>query len=208
MSDLALATDAVIPAAPATLRELIRSDLARYLDIRDARGDRYSRTRVVAETLLFKAGWHATLLYRISHWLGDRGLSWLAWATARASLAFTGADIEYGACIGPGLLIVHPAGIVVGRGASVGSHATLFQGVTLGIRDWTRAGIRRYPMAGDRCFFFARATVLGGVTIGSHAVIGAHALVLHDVPAGALAIGVPAAVHRGRGREAASEWVG
>ncbi|MEW6321000.1 MAG: serine acetyltransferase [Acidobacteriota bacterium] len=208
MSDATIAADAMRHPPTPSLAALVRSDLDRYVEIRDRRGTPYSKMRLLAETVLFKAGWQAALLYRLSHWLGARGWTWPAWALQRTSLTLTGADIEYGAVIGPGLLIVHASGIVIGRGTVLGAGTTIFQGVTFGIRDWTPDGVRRYPRAGDGCFFFARATLLGGVRIGDGAVVGAHALVLTDIPAGALAVGVPAVARAGAGWAAAREWVG
>jgi serine O-acetyltransferase len=109
----------------------------------------------------------------------------------------TGADFAPGCEIGPGLRIEHPNGIVVGAGAVVGRDAFLCQRVTLG----ERLGDGRppaYPVLGDGVLVGAGATVLGAVTVGPRARIGAAAVVLHDVPAGATVVGSPARVVRGR----------
>jgi serine O-acetyltransferase len=90
--------------------------------------------------------------------------------------------------IGPGLVIGHGFGTVVWA-ESIGSDCLIHQGVTMGYnRD---AGL---PRLGDRVYVAPGATILGGVTIGDDAVIAANAVVLTDVPAGAIVGGVPARV--------------
>jgi len=109
--------------------------------------------------------------------------------------ALTGADFAPGCEVGPGLRMEHPNGIVVGTGAVVGRDAFLCQRVTLG----ERLGDGRppaYPVLGDDVFVGTGATVLGGVTVGPGARIGAAAVVLDDVPASATVVGSPARVVR------------
>jgi serine O-acetyltransferase len=192
---------------PMTLRELIRSDLARFTQTYVLRGQPFSRRRVFWESLIFKAGFQAVLLYRVSHRLYQRGWIYLPWFISRVSLALTGAEIEFNAQIGAGLFVAHPVGIVVGRGTVIGSDATLFQGVTFGVKSWHPDAIRKFPTVGNKCFFFAGAAVLGGVMIGDGCVIGAHAVLTDDMPDGSLALGVPAKVYPDKGREATSSWV-
>jgi serine O-acetyltransferase len=107
----------------------------------------------------------------------------------------TGADFSPGCEVGPGLRIEHPNGIVVGAGAVVGRDAFLCQRVTLG----ERLGDGRppaYPVLGDGVLVGTGATVLGAVTVGHCARVGAAAVVLQDVPAGATVVGSPARVVR------------
>lgn len=188
------------------LRELIRSDLARFTQTYVLRGQPYSKSRVFFESLIFKAGFQAVLLYRVSHWLCARGWIYLPWLLSRVSLALTGAEIEFNAVIGPGLLVAHPVGIVVGRGTVIGSEVTLFQGVTFGVKNWHPDEISKFPKIGDRCFFFAGAAVLGGVTVGDDCVVGAHAVLIADLPDGSLAVGVPASIYPDKGRQAITSW--
>jgi serine O-acetyltransferase len=189
-----------------TLRELINTDLARFTQTYVLRGQPFSRRRVFWESVVFKAGFQAVLLYRVSHWLFQRGWIYPPWFLSRLSLACTGAEIEFNAQIGPGLLISHPVGIVVGRGTVIGSEATLFQGVTFGVKSWHPDAIRKFPRVGNKCYFFAGAAVLGDVSIGDNCVVAAHAVVLSDVPDGSLALGSPAKVRPGKGEEAIREW--
>ncbi|WP_156756805.1 serine O-acetyltransferase [Actinokineospora pegani] len=109
----------------------------------------------------------------------------------------TGADFEPGARIGPGLRLEHPNGLVVGARAVVGTNAFLCQRVTLGERLGDNRG-PEHPVLGDNVFVGAGAAVLGSVRVGCGARIGAGAVVLHDVPAGAVAVGNPAVIARRR----------
>lgn len=101
----------------------------------------------------------------------------------------TGADIPLGSRIEGGLLLPHPNGIVVHPEAFIGPNCLLFQQVTIGVGP--RPGV---PALLGHVDVGAGARILGGVTIGRHAVIGANAVVIDDVPEGAVAVGVPARV--------------
>jgi serine O-acetyltransferase len=140
-------------------------------------------------------GFRAVALYRIAHWLsviGFRGLPELI--TAR-SLSKTGAEILCRAEIGPGLLVTHPAGVVVGSGAKLGSNCTVMQNVTIGVKSLLQAP-PQYPTLGDKATLCAGAIVLGNVAIGDEATIGAGAVVITDVPRDATVCGVPARILR------------
>lgn len=100
------------------------------------------------------------------------------------------AEIHPGCRIGGGLLIPHPNGIVIHPEARIGPNCLLFQQVTLG----TRGPGTGAPTLGGHVDVGAGARILGPVTIGDHAVIGANAVVTTDVPAGCVAVGVPARV--------------
>jgi serine O-acetyltransferase len=189
-----------------TLRELIASDLARFTQTFVLRGQSFSKRRVFWESLIFKAGFQAVVLYRVSHRLHQLGWIYLPWFLSRVSVALTGAEIEFNAQIGPGMFVAHPVGIVVGRGTVIGSGLTLFQGVTFGVKSWHPDQIRKFPRVGNNCFFFSGAAVLGDVTIGDNCIVGAHAVVTADVPSGAMAVGVPATIHPDKGREAIASW--
>lgn len=189
-----------------TLRELIRSDLSRFTQTFVLRGQPFSKRRVFWESVIFKAGFQAVLLYRVSHWLFQRGWIYPAWSLSRLSVAITGAEIEFNAEIGPAMFVSHPVGIVVGRGTVIGSEVTLFQGVTFGVKSWHPDEIRQFPRVGNRCYFFAGAAVLGDVTIGNNCIVGAHAVLTSDLPDGGLALGVPAKVYPDKGAEAITSW--
>lgn len=188
-----------------TLRQLIRADLDRFTETFARRGQAFSRRRVVIESVLFKAGFQAVLLYRLSHWCYQRGWTYLAWALARLNITLTGAEIEFNAVIGPGMFISHPVGIVIGRGTRIGSRVTIFQGVTCGARSWHPDEIARFPTIGDNCWLFAKASVLGGITVGNDCAVAAHAVLTTDLAPGALARGIPAVAVPGAGRRAGGE---
>ena len=90
-------------------------------------------------------------------------------------------------------------GVVIGETAEVGDDVLLFHGVTLGGRSMKR--IKRHPTVGNNVTIGAGARVLGPVHIGDGVQIGANAVVVKDVPAGAVATGVPATIrflHKGQ----------
>lgn len=99
----------------------------------------------------------------------------------------TAADIPINSRIGLGLLLPHPTGVVIHPDAEIGPDCLIFSGVTIGTR-----GNRGVPVLGRHVDVGSGAKILGGVRIGDHAVIGANAVVLKDVRAGAAVAGVPA----------------
>ncbi len=101
----------------------------------------------------------------------------------------TGSDIDVGFQFGRNLHLPHPTGVVVHRGAVIGDDCMVMQQVTLG-----QLATGSVPVVGSRVYIGAGAKVLGPVHIGDDARIGANAVVLKDVPAGATAVGVPAKV--------------
>lgn len=106
----------------------------------------------------------------------------------------TGADILPGAAIGPGLVLHHPSGIVIGHGVSIGEDCVILQGVTLGERYSTAHRNHSYPVLGNRVTIGAGAKVLGGLSLGDGCKIGANSVVLMDIPAGRVAVGQPARI--------------
>jgi len=110
--------------------------------------------------------------------------------------AVTGAEIPLNAArIAGGLVIPHPNGVVVHPEAVIGPNCLLFQQVTIGTGP--RPGV---PRLGGNVDVGPGAKILGGVTIGDGAIIGANAVVLNDVPAGATAVGIPAVTKKMNGR--------
>jgi serine O-acetyltransferase len=123
---------------------------------------------------------------------GSRG-PWAAlrrkWAVLRHAFwsVVTGADIPLGCTIGGGLLLPHPNGVVIHVDVEIGPNCLIFQQVTIGAMR--HGGV---PRLGGHVDVGAGAKILGAIRIGDNALIGANAVVLIDVPAGATAVGIPA----------------
>jgi serine O-acetyltransferase len=113
------------------------------------------------------------------------------WAVLRHRFwsVVTGADIPLNSHIGGGLLLPHPNGVVIHPDAHIGPNCLIFQQVTIGTR-----GPGDAPRIGGHVDIGAGARILGGIRIGDHAVIGANAVVMVDVPDNCYAVGVPAVV--------------
>jgi serine O-acetyltransferase len=129
-------------------------------------------------------------IYRVSHLLWTRRARRAAGVIAALNRVLFGVDIHPAAVLGPGLVLMHNNGIVVHGSVRSGKNCVLYQQVTLGLRG--DEGLA--PRLGDGVRVYAGAKVLGDVTLGDAASIGANAVVLIDVPAGATAVGVPARI--------------
>ncbi|MEV4483103.1 serine O-acetyltransferase EpsC [Micromonospora coxensis] len=140
-----------------------------------------------AAELLFYPGLWAVWSHRVAHRLHRGGVPLLPRALSQLTRLLTGIEIHPGARIGRRLFIDHGAGVVIGETAHVGDDVTMYHRVTLGGRGWWAddKGSRRHPTVGDRVVLGVGASVLGPVRVGADARIGAHCLVLHDVPPGA-----------------------
>lgn len=159
--------------------------------------DPTARTRL--EVLLCYPGIHAVLFHRISHFLWNRKLKFLARFLSLVSRFLTGIEIHPAAKIGKRLFIDHGMGVVIGETATVGDDVTMYHGVTLGGTSF-EAGIR-HPQVGNDVIIGAGAKILGPIRIGNRARIGSNAVVVRDVQEGATMVGIPAnAVLTGKGR--------
>ena len=99
--------------------------------------------------------------------------------------------------IGDGLLVAHPAGIVIGA-TSIGRNVTIFSGVTMGAKEADLGfEISLRPQIGNNVVIGSGAKIIGGVKIGDFAIIGANAVVVADVPPQATVVGIPAKIIRG-----------
>jgi serine O-acetyltransferase len=92
--------------------------------------------------------------------------------------------------------LVHPIGIVIGRGVKLGSRVRIFQNVTLGGKEIGSAMRDEFPTVGDDTTIFSGAVIVGKVRIGKNCIVGANSVVLHDIPDNCVAVGAPARVVR------------
>lgn len=165
----------------------------------DAMRHRDPAARTNLEVFLTSPGVHALWWHRGSHSLWSWGWYLPARLMSHFARALTGIEIHPGATIGRRVVIDHGMGVVIGETAVVGDDCLIYHGVTLGgktamARD--EAVGRRHPVLGNRVAVGTGAAILGPVTIGDDAIIGALSVVLNDVPAGALAVGIPAVVKK------------
>ena len=146
------------------------------------------------EIVLTYNGFHALVLYRIAHYLHVRGFKLIARMISSIGRFFTGIEIHPGAKIGYGVFIDHGTGVVIGETAEIGNNVTIYQGATLGGTGKDKG--KRHPTVESGVMISAGAKVLGPITIGRNAKIGAGSVVLKDVPANATVVGVPGVVVR------------
>jgi len=152
--------------------------------------ERDPASRSTIEAILTSPGLHAIALHRAAHWLWRRGLFLPGRLVSHLNRAVTGVEIHPGARIGRGVFIDHGMGVVIGETASVGDNVTMYQGVTLGGTGKQRG--KRHPTVEDDAVIGVGASVLGAVTVGEGARVGAGSVVLKDVPPHTTAVGLPA----------------
>ncbi len=155
--------------------------------------ERDPAARSTWEVLTCYPGLHALVMHRAAHALWNGGLHWLARFTSHLARFFTGIEIHPAAKIGNGVFIDHGMGVVVGETAEIGDGCTIYQGVTLGGTSLER-GSKRHPTLGKGVIVSANSQVLGGFLVGDGAVVGAGAVVVKPVPAGATVVGNPARI--------------
>lgn len=149
-----------------------------------------SRGKLLSYVLL-KSGVQAVLFYRLSRWCLEHRLRLLAYLIALISNYLTGADIPPTAELGPGLMVLHPTGVVVSGGVKAGARLRLHSGAVLGFQTAGKneTGV---PTLGDDVMVGVGAKVLGPVKVGDRVKIGANAVVLDDIPDDTAVVGVPA----------------
>jgi serine O-acetyltransferase len=159
-------------------------------DVAAAR-ERDPATRDVSpvEILATWPGIHALLAHRLASALHDAGVPLLPRTIALAGRAATGVEIHPAARIGRGLFIDHGSGVVIGETAIIGDDVTLYQGVTLGGTGFQTG--KRHPTVQDNVTIGSGAKLLGPITVGHGAKIGANTVVINDVPANSTVVGNP-----------------
>jgi serine O-acetyltransferase len=161
--------------------------------------DRDPAARSAWEVALLYPGFHAVICYRIAHTLWDYGFRFLGRLFSQLGRWLTGIEIHPGALIGKRLVIDHGSGVVIGETTEIGDDVTLYHDVTLGgvapsVESANQVGQKRHPTLCNGVIVGSGAQILGPITIGSEARVGANAVVTQDVPAGVTAVGIPARV--------------
>src|SRR5471032_1489398 len=157
------------------------------------------------EILTCYPGLHAIWLHRLGHALWNKGWKWPARVVSNFGRWMTGIEIHPGAKVGLRFFIDHGMVIVIGETAEIGDDVTLYQGVTLGGTSWNKG--KRHPTLEDGVIVGAGAKVLGPITVGAGARVGANAVVLKDVPPGVTMVGIPERQVLPRARDKAPEFV-
>ena len=161
-----------------------------------------------AEILATWPGIHALLAHRVAHALYTAGVPLLPRFISMFSRALTGIEIHPAARIGEGLFIDHGAGVVIGETAEIGNDVTLYQGVTLGGTGFATG--KRHPTVQDNVTIGSGAKLLGPITIGHGAKIGANSVVITDVPPNCTVVGNPGHPVRVEGRRVEgpdADWI-
>ena len=154
--------------------------------------ERDPAARSTIEVLLCYGGLHAIWLYRIAHALYVRGWVLLPRLISNFGRFLTGIEIHPAAKIGRRFFIDHGMGVVIGETAEVGDDVLMFHGVTLGGVSMNPG--KRHPTIGNNVQIGAGAKVLGPVTVEDNAKIGANAVLVKNLPADHVGVGVPARV--------------
>lgn len=175
------------------LREDIDSFLSR---------DPAARSRL--EVFFCYPGYHAILYYRWANALWRNKFHFMARFLSNFGKVLTGIEIHPGATIGRRFFIDHGNGVVIGETSEIGDDVTLYQGVTLGGTSLEKG--KRHPTLEDGVIVGSGAQVLGPITVGANARIGANAVVLKDVSNGATMVGIPAKMVMSRRTEAADDF--
>lgn len=140
----------------------------------------------VGAMLVRYAGLRATLLHRVAFWASSSRIPAIPTLLSQLNLALHGIEMPPGIQIGPGLYMPHTSGTVVAA-QSVGSNVTLQGGITVGMRQG-----HAFPVIGDGAILSAGCRVLGPITVGAGAIVGANAVVIEDVAPNTTVVGVPA----------------
>lgn len=145
------------------------------------------------EAFLCSPGYHSILFYRLSNKLWQYNWRLSARIISQFARFLTGIEIHPGATIGENFFIDHGMGVVIGETTIIGNNVTMYHGVTLGgTKSYNNKTGKRHPTIEDNVIIGSGAQILGPITIGKNAKIGANATVVKDVDANTTVIGIPA----------------
>lgn len=169
----------------AEVRAAMRADLLAVVD-------RDSACHELYIPFLYFKGFHALQSQRVAHWLWNNGRQSMAmFFQNRISVKF-GVDIHPAAKMGRGIMLDHATGLVIGETAVVGDNVSILQSVTLGGTGKDEGD--RHPKIGNGVLISAGAKILGNISVGEGAKVGAGSVVLEEVPPHTTVAGVPAKV--------------
>jgi serine O-acetyltransferase len=190
----------------ATLRQVIKEVTA---DVGSARErDPAARGIGTLEILTGWAGVQALLAHRVAHALWEAEVPLVPRTIAYTTRAVTGIEIHPAARIGSDFFIDHGSGVVIGETAEIGDRVTLYQGVTLGGTGFARG--KRHPTLEDDVTVGSGAKLLGPVTVGENAKVGANTVVIEDVPDHTTVVGNPGHPVRVEGKKVEgpdTDWI-
>lgn len=159
----------------------------------DAIRKRDPAARSDLEILLLYPSVHAIALHRVGHFLWTKNFHFLARWVSQVSRFLTGIEIHPGATIGKNFFIDHAMAVVIGETAEIGDNVALYQGVTLGgVAPDQEGREKRHPTLEDNVIVGSGAQVLGPITVGKGARVGASAVVTNDVKPHTTVVGIPA----------------
>lgn len=141
-----------------------------------------------AEVIFCYPSIKAMLHYRFANMLHGLGVPLLPRIITEIAHSETGIDIHPGAAIGEYFSIDHGTGVVIGETCIIGQHVTIYQGVTLGAKNFSLdsnghpVNVPRHPIIEDNVTIYSNASVLGRITIGHDSTIGGNVWVTHNLP--------------------------
>ncbi len=147
--------------------------------------------------LLMYPSIHVMVFYYISRFLWLRNIKSLSRLIMQFARFLTGIEIHPGAKIGDGFFMDHAMGIVIGETSEIGDNVTIYHGVTLGgimpaFKSDEQRGTKRHPTIEEGVIIGSGAQILGPITIGSNARVGANSVVLKSIPSDVSVVGIPA----------------
>lgn len=177
-----------------SLRATIWADMENFASLK---GSNLRSLGGVLDVLMFP-GVMSVILFRLANACHRAGLRPVSRLLYILNVILFGADVAPGVEIGPGFVMPHPVGVIIGNGTRMGRNVRVFGGAQIGgaaYEDRSRDG---NPIIGDECWIFGGSKVLGPVTVGDHAMVAAAALALHSIPTGGIVAGIPARFQRYR----------
>jgi serine O-acetyltransferase len=159
--------------------------------------DRDPAAKSKLSLILTYPGVKAVFFHRIANFFHLAKFHLVARIISQLSRFLTGIEIHPGAKIGKNLFIDHGMGVVIGETSEIGNNVTIYHMATLGgiapsINSNNQRQVKRHPTLGDCVVVGSGAQILGPVKIGTHAKVGANAVVTKDVPENAVMVGIPA----------------